>query len=151
MKNRIKKSGQIVFAILMIVVFNSCSNHEVPIAKENCTDKINEYFKNFNNYEWDKLASLYAESCKVKDPSDPSRKTITRSEIVKKYTELHKSIPDVRDSVVTVYNFSPVIVVEFISKGTDPGGNKFELPICAIFEFNREGKIIKDFTYYDNF
>lgn len=151
MKNKIKKSGQIVLAALMIVALNNCNIHEVPIAKENYTDKINVYFENFNNYEWDKLASLYTESCKIKDPSYPNRKTITRNEIINKYTELHKSIPDVRDSVVTIYNFSPVIVVEFISKGTDPEGKKFELPICTIFEFDKEGKINKDFTYYDNF
>jgi len=29
-------------------------------------------------------------------------------------------------------------------------GSKFELPICAIFS-TAHGKIIRDFTYFDNF
>jgi ketosteroid isomerase-like protein len=42
------------------------------------------------------------------------------------------------------------IVVEFISRGTAPDSTKFELPICTIFTIEN-GKIVKDFTYFDNF
>lgn len=42
------------------------------------------------------------------------------------------------------------ITVESISTGTAADGSKFELPICTIFTIEN-GKITKDFTYYDNF
>ncbi len=41
------------------------------------------------------------------------------------------------------------ITVESISTGTAADGSKFELPICTIFTIEN-GKITKDFTYYDN-
>jgi ketosteroid isomerase-like protein len=41
------------------------------------------------------------------------------------------------------------ITVEFISKGTGPDGKAFELPICTVLTVE-DGKIAKDFTYYDN-
>ena len=42
------------------------------------------------------------------------------------------------------------MIVEFISTGTAEDGSQFELPICTIFTIEN-GKITKDFTYYDNF
>lgn len=42
------------------------------------------------------------------------------------------------------------IVVEFVSSGTAPDNSKFELPICTIFTIEN-GKITKDFSYFDNF
>jgi hypothetical protein len=74
----------------------------------------------------------------------------THAQIIEKYTEMSKMFPDVRDEVQQVYaSGEKHIVVEFISKGTAPDGSKFELPICTIFTIEN-GKITKDFTYYDN-
>lgn len=137
--------------ISITLALSNCSTDEYPPKKENYSRKISEYFENFNKHEWGKLALLYAENCETKDPSEPDRKTINRNGIINKYLELQKNIPDIKDSIVTIYDLSPCVIVEFISRGTDPSGKKFELPICTIFEFNNEGKIIKDFTYYDNF
>lgn len=112
---------------------------------------VDTFFTHFNNHEWQKMADMYIEQPEMKDPlyGVNSIKT-TRAEIVKKYTELAQAIPDIRDSVVHVYYAGAQnIVVEFQSSGTAPYGNKFMLPICTIFEL-QDGKISKDFTYYDN-
>jgi ketosteroid isomerase-like protein len=56
-----------------------------------------------------------------------------------------------KDEVKAVYpSGENHIIVEFISTGTAPDNSKFELPICTIFTIEN-GKITKDFTYYDNF
>jgi ketosteroid isomerase-like protein len=56
-----------------------------------------------------------------------------------------------QDEIIQVYpSDNNHIIVEFISSGTAPDGSKFELPICTIFTIENE-KIVKDFTYYDNF
>ena len=59
--------------------------------------------------------------------------------------------PELYDEVIQVYpSGDNHIIVEFVSTGTAPDDSKFELPICTIFTFEN-GKITKDFTYYDNF
>ncbi|MBX7262129.1 MAG: nuclear transport factor 2 family protein [Chitinophagales bacterium] len=52
--------------------------------------------------------------------------------------------------IVNIYHANEHVIVEFLSKGTAPDGMKFTLPICTIFKI-KNGKIVKDFTYYDNF
>jgi ketosteroid isomerase-like protein len=74
----------------------------------------------------------------------------SRAQIVKEYSELQSMFPDVQDSVVAVYpSGKNKVIVEFVSKGTNPDKTKFELPICTIFTIEN-GKITKDYTYYDN-
>lgn len=112
---------------------------------------VAEYFSVFNRHDWSGLAGFYADSVILKDPVlGTGPVTVSRQDIVKKYQDLHQSIPDVKDSVVAVYPAGSVVTVEFISTGTGPDGKPFTLPICTIFEF-KAGKIIRDLTYYDNF
>lgn len=42
------------------------------------------------------------------------------------------------------------IIVEFVSTETAADSSKLRLPVCAIFTIEN-GKITKDFTYFDNF
>lgn len=59
--------------------------------------------------------------------------------------------PDLKDEIKTIYvSGNNNVIVEFVSTGTAPDNSKFELPICTIFTIEN-GKITKDFTYYDNF
>lgn len=112
---------------------------------------VDTYFRYFNNHEWQKMADLYSEAPEMKDPSlGTSNITMTKADIVKKYQELHKAIPDVQDRILSTYITGDNVIVEFVSSGTVPDSTRFELPICTIFEI-KNGKITKDLTYYDNF
>ncbi|HMS30617.1 MAG TPA: nuclear transport factor 2 family protein [Saprospiraceae bacterium] len=144
-----------LFIIVLMITQISCNNKNEK-AMLNQSETINEkiiqqYFEHFNNHEWQKMAELYANTVEIKDPAMGIQVVkFSQSDIVKKYVELQQMIPDVRDSIVNIYHANEHIIVEFLSKGTAPDGKKFTLPICTIFEM-KDGKIVKDFTYYDNF
>ena len=94
---------------------------------------------------------MYAEKAKFKDPAlGPGIHIRTRSEFVEHYVALEEMIPDVQDSVINFYPCGNTVVVEFISTGTGPDGERFQLPICAILTIE-DGFIARDYTYYDNF
>ena len=95
---------------------------------------------------------MYVENAEFKDPSlGLGIVKQTRQQFVKKYAELQSVFPNLKDRVVHIYpSGEKNIIVEFISTGTAEDGSQFELPICTIFTLEN-GKIIKDFTYYDNF
>jgi len=115
-------------------------------------DLVNQYFEHFNNHDWKKMAEMYTETAEFKDPSlGQGIVKQTREQTAKKYSELNEAFPDLKDNVIQVYpSGENHIIVEFVSSGTAPDGSKFELPICTIFTIEN-GKIVKDFTYYDNF
>ncbi|MEM7655632.1 MAG: nuclear transport factor 2 family protein [Bacteroidota bacterium] len=114
--------------------------------------QIQQFFDHFNQHEWTQMADMYVENAEFKDPSyGPTAITQSRADIVAKYTELNAIFPDLHDEIVNIYpSGENHVIVEFISSGTAADGSGFELPICAIFTFEGD-KIIKDFTYYDNF
>ena len=97
------------------------------------------------------MADLYVEITDFKDPSFGTEITKqTRQQTVQKYAEMSKMFPDIKDEVVQMYDSgNNIVVVEFISTGTAPNGTKFKIPICSIYTIEN-GKIVKDFTYYDN-
>ncbi|RQP07698.1 MAG: nuclear transport factor 2 family protein [Chryseobacterium sp.] len=113
---------------------------------------INRYFYLFNQHHWTKMAELYAETADFKDPSfGTGIVEQTRQQIVDKYSELQQVFPDLHDEVQQLYlSGEKHVIVEFVSTGTAADGSVFELPICTIFTIE-DGKIIKDFSYYDNF
>jgi ketosteroid isomerase-like protein len=113
---------------------------------------VKTYFEHFNNHDWKKMAEMYTETADFKDPSLGIRIVKqTQQQTIKKYSELNNVFPDLKDEIKAVYpSGDNHIVVEFISTGTAPDNSKFELPICTIFTIEN-GKITKDFTYYDNF
>jgi ketosteroid isomerase-like protein len=112
---------------------------------------IKQLYEHFNNHEWQKMADLYVETTDFKDPSLGTEITKqTRQQTVQKYSEMEKMFPDIKDEVVQIYDSgNNVVVVEFVSTGTAPDGSKFKMPICSIYTIEN-GKIAKDFTYYDN-
>lgn len=137
----------IIFCSMLI----SCSNSNDKIQAEN-EKLIDTYFKLFNEHKWKELSELYVENAEFKDPSFGNGIVKqSKAEFVKKYTELNHVFPDLKDKVIQVYpSGDKNIIVEFVSTGTAPDQSKFELPISTIFTIEN-GKITRDFTYYDNF
>lgn len=144
---------KLAISFALIISFLSCQNQ----SSANETNQANEqlvkrYFEHFNNHDWAKMAAMYVETAQFRDPSlGQGVVNQTRAEVVKKYSELNKIFPNVKDDIVKIYpSGSNHIVVEFISRGTGLDNSAFELPICTIFTIEN-GLITKDFTYYDNF
>ena len=137
----------IIFCSMLI----SCNNYNDKIQAEN-EKLIDTYFKLFNEHKWKELSELYVENAEFKDPSfGIGIVKQSKAEFVKKYTELNQVFPDLKDKVIQVYpSGDKNIIVEFVSTGTAPDQSKFELPISTIFTIEN-GKITKDYTYYDNF
>jgi len=149
--------SRLFFVASAVVIICSCNktpqSTTTTIDNSSASQKaiIEQYFQYFNQHDWQKMSALYVESPEMKDPAyGLTTVKMTREEIVKKYTALQQAIPDVRDSIVSMYYANDNVIVEFESMGTSPDGSKFSLPICTIFEI-KNGKITKDFTYYDNF
>jgi ketosteroid isomerase-like protein len=144
-----KKIG---IAIAITVYF--CNFNQQAIQEINSMPSsqfVDDYFATFNQHNWQKLSEFYADSTMLKDPAFgllPIKQS--KLDIQKKYEVLHQSITDVHDSVVKIYTAKDHVIVEFLSRGTAPDGVTFSLPICTIFGFEN-GKIVEDFTYYDNF
>lgn len=113
---------------------------------------VKTYFEHFNKHDWKALASMYTPTAEFKDPSLGSGIIKqTQQQIIDKYSELNTIFPDLNDTVIATYpSGENHIIVEFISTGTAPDNTKFVLPICTIFTIEN-GKINKDFTYFDNF
>jgi ketosteroid isomerase-like protein len=146
-----------LFSLLAFAaVFSSCNNDARQTAnnaeKENLNKAfIEQYFTHFNNHDWKKMADMYIEQPEMKDPAFGLKSIkMTKTDIVKKYQELHEMINDVHDEVKNIYHAGDNVIVEFESSGTAPDSRKFVLPICTVFEI-KDSKITKDFTYYDNF
>lgn len=140
----------IVFILAITLISCDGQNEKVNISKN--VELVNQYFEHFNNHNWEKMTEMYSETAEFKDPSLGQGTIIqTHEQIIIKYRELNRIFSDINDKVIEIYpSGEKHIVVEFVSSGTAPDGSKFELPICTIFEI-KNGKIIKDFSYFDNF
>jgi len=141
----------LISGIMFCSMLISCNNSNEKIQTEN-QKLVENYFKLFNEHKWKELSELYVENAQFKDPSFGNGIVKqSKAEFVKKYTELNQVFPDLKDKVIQVYpSGDKNIIVEFVSTGTAPDQSKFELPISTIFTMEN-GKITKDFTYYDNF
>jgi steroid delta-isomerase-like uncharacterized protein len=135
------------------IVLIACNSSSPKTTTNTENEKIvQQYFEYFNNHDWAKMANLYTENAQFKDPSlGAGVVQQTRQQVIDKYAALAKMFPDVKDRLVQTYaSGDKNVIVEFVSTGTAPDSAKFELPICTIFTIEN-GKITKDFTYYDNF
>jgi ketosteroid isomerase-like protein len=145
----------LLYSAVAILFFTACnqSNSNVKPNDNSEANKalLNQFYLHFNNHDWTKMADLYIDKPEMKDPAYGLKSiTMTKAEIIKKYTELQSMFPDVHDSILRMYPSADHMIVEFESKGTSADGSTFLLPICTIFEI-KNGRITKDFTYYDNF
>ncbi len=140
----------LISVILLASTLISCNSSNEKTNAEN-EKLIRNYFELFNKHQWKELSEMYAENAQFKDPSlGTGVVKQSKSEFVKKYSDLNQMFPDIKDNVSQIYISGNNVIVEFVSTGTAPDQSKFELPICTIFTIEN-GKIIKDFTYYDNF
>lgn len=142
-----------LFTILTISLATSCTkNNNITEQADKNQQIVKQYFEHFNNHEWQKMAEMYVEKAEFKDPSlGKGIVKMTRAEMVTKYSELNGIFSDLHDSITQTYvSGKKNIIVEFVSTGTAPDNSKFELPICTIFTIEN-GKITKDFSYFDNF
>ena len=137
--------------ILLPLVFTGCHDRKESAVTEN-ENFIRKYFEYFNQHDWKKMADMYSETAEFKDPSlGKGVVRQSRQQIVEKYDDLSRMFPDVKDKIIQIYRSGDQhIIVEFISTGTATDKTKFELPVCTVFTIVN-GKIVKDFTYYDNF
>lgn len=139
--------------LIFVISISSCNNQKAEKMEVSNNEKlVLEYFEHFNNHDWEKMANMYTETAEFKDPSlGQGIVKQTREQTQKKYSELSAIFPNLKDKVISIYpSGNQHIIVEFISTGTAADESKFELPICTIFTVV-DGKITKDFTYYDNF
>jgi limonene-1,2-epoxide hydrolase len=142
--------------IVCISAFYACQTSEPKVQDtasnlETTKTVIEQYFSHFNAHNWKAMSNMYASSAEMKDPAYGQKAvSMTQAEIMAKYEGLNKMILDVHDSVIAMYPSGDNVTVEFISSGTAPDSSKFQLPICTIFEI-KNGKITRDYTYYDNF
>lgn len=111
---------------------------------------VMKLFTAFNKHDWKTYANCYTPDAEFLDPSYGKEyvKQTTR-QLIEKYSGFEKAIPDIRDDIKGIYEAGEKIIVEFISSGTLPDGKKMKLPICTIFTI-KDGKIIRDATYFDN-
>jgi ketosteroid isomerase-like protein len=145
--------SRLITFIIATIAFISCNNsNQKNMAITDNEKLVKQYFEQFNNHEWVKMANMYAETAEFKDPTlGLGIVKQTRQQIIEKYRGLSEMFPDVKDKVLQIYSSGQNhIIVEFISSGTAPDSSKFELPICTIFTIEN-GLITKDFTYFDNF
>jgi hypothetical protein len=143
---------KIVVLFILCIGILSCKNETQPISKANRHEAfVKQYFDYFNQHNWEKLASMYADTSQFKDPTLGKGIVLqTRAQTIKKYSELNSIFPDLNDKVINTYaSGSNHVIVEFVSTGTGPDQVKFELPICCILTIEN-GLITKDFTYFDN-
>ena len=142
-----------LFIILTITFLTSCTeDNDFSKQQEQNQKIVEQYFEHFNNHEWQKMAEMYVETAEFKDPSlGEGIVKMSRPKMIEKYAELNQIFPDLKDKVVQTYpSGEKNIIVEFVSSGTASDDSKFELPICTIFTIDN-GKITKDFSYFDNF
>jgi len=145
-----------LLSVVMLVACSNNTNHSTqtttdPSSVEN-EKLIRRYFDTFNKHQWKELAGFYTENAEFKDPSfgiEPIQQN--HAQIIEKYSAMGEMFPDLRDEIKAIYpSGEHCIVVEFVSTGTAPDSSSFTLPICTIFTIEN-GKISKDYTYYDNF
>lgn len=144
---------QLLLAFFICLLFISCKQQKTAKQQqEDNTSTIHQLFHLFNKHDWKQMATLYADTVWVKDPSlGIEAVQHTHNDIIANYAALEQAIPDVKDSIINIYSAeNNLLVVEFISTGTTQDGSTFKLPICSILSFEN-GKIIKEFVYYDNF
>lgn len=146
---------RIFTALIMLAIASSCQQPEktdtppVPAADSNVVF-VESYMKTFNAHDWAALSRLYKDTAEMMDPAYGTGVVrLSQEDIRKKYAELQQMVPDVKDSIVSVYSVNGIITVEFLTRGTGPDQKPLSLPICTVFRMEN-GKIASDHTYYDN-
>lgn len=144
---------KIILIIASLIIF-SCTNGNNNFEEVNKQNEqiVKQYFDYFNNHQWQKLANMYSDNAEFKDPAVGNKAfPMNHTEFTEKYTLLNSTFPNIKANVVkTYFSGDKYVIVEFLTTGTAPDNSSLELPICTIFTIEN-GKIAKDFSYYNNF
>jgi ketosteroid isomerase-like protein len=141
-----KKLRMLFFAVLAI----GCSKQNANTQEEKNSALVKSMFEAFNQHNWEKMASYYADSARFLDPSfGKEYVTQSREQIARKYNEMSKTLINLHDEVLGVYPSGSKVFVEFVSTATLPDGTAFSLPIGTVLTIEND-LIVKDATYYDN-
>ncbi len=135
-----------VLLLVTAFVIISCTQ---SVEKQNA-EIATQMFAAFNAHDWQKMNSFYSLDANYLDPAyglEYVKKS--SSEIIEKYSGLEKMFPDIHDEVKGMYAAGDKITVEFVATGSSGDRIKFSLPICAVLTF-KDGKIVRDATYYNN-
>jgi len=134
--------------LLIFLAFISC---QTPTSKpdDNARATATAMFEAFNQHDWSRMASYYAEDADFLDPSFGKEYVKqSREELAKKYADMQQMFPDIKDDITAVHAAGETVVVQFTSHGTASNGSSFQLPIVTLLTF-RNGLIVRDATYYD--
>lgn len=113
------------------------------------TEHVQSMFAAFNRHDWTALSDHYSDTAEFLDPSFGSAYVRqTRADVATKYAAMEKIFPNINDEVVTLVAQGDKVAVEFISTGS-ADTISFRLPISCILTL-KNGKIVRDATYYDN-
>ncbi|RZJ76649.1 MAG: nuclear transport factor 2 family protein [Flavobacterium sp.] len=137
--------------IILLLVFSIATgcNSAVNQSEKNIA-AAKEMFTAFNSHNWEKMVAAYTDTAEFLDPAfgtDYVKKT--RKETVEKYAGMQQMFTDIKDDITSISASGDMVTVQFISSGTPEGGQTWHLPICSVLTF-KDGKIVKDATYYDN-
>lgn len=134
-----------ITTLILSLLLMSC----VSTTLEDNQNVVRSMYDYFNQHDWEKMASLYAEEAQFLDPSlGTGFVTQTRQQTIAKYGEMQQMFPDIYDEIITICAADDKVIVEFISTGSSGDSIQFKLPIATIFTL-KDGKIVKDATYYD--
>lgn len=133
-----------VFLLLSLAVLSSCASNNQENEKV-----VRLMFENFNKHQWREMAACYDTAAMFLDPSlGTEYVSQTHEQIVSKYGEMEKMFPDLHDEIVSLETTGDNVIVQFIATGSSGDSIQFKLPIAAILTV-KNGKIIRDATYYD--
>lgn len=136
------KQLTILFSILFLA---ACSDQ-----REANRAAARKLYEHFNAHDWEAMAGLYAANAEFLDPSLGIEYVAqTQQQIVDKYSGMELMFPDIHDDVKEIYAVDDKVIIQFVATGNSGDSIQLKLPICGILTF-KEGKIIRDATYYDN-
>lgn len=139
--------------LLIVLLFLSCQSNPRNSQPTSTDHKqlLAQYFDAFNSHRWNDLALFYAPSVEVRTASQGIEPVqVSNIDLTHVYQDLERAFPDISDSIVNIFVDEGTAIIELVSKGISPIGDTLYLPICQILEFDKNGKITRDYSYYDD-
>lgn len=136
--------------LLGLALLFGCAEKKDPkaaMANENLK-QAQALFAAFNAHDWDKMASFYAQDAQFLDPAYGTAWTKkNKAALMANYAGMEKTAPDIKDEITSLFAADDKVSIQFTASGTT-AGQRWSMPISTILTF-KDGKIIKDATYYD--
>ncbi|WP_158825407.1 nuclear transport factor 2 family protein [Mucilaginibacter lacusdianchii] len=148
-----KKINLLLFPVIGLA-FVACNRPSAATVNTSSTKEneaiVRAAFEAFNQHDWSKMASYYAEPAVFLDPEYGTEYVNkTQKESADNHANLEKFSPDIKDSITTMIAAGDKVAIEFISSGITADKKHWKLPVSAVLTL-KNGKIIKDATYYNH-